>query len=581
MGVLYDQVIEMLTQTNGLRNAVKEVTGIDVSNYTIGEIAELIGAEFPSVTGKGILSFTNPTDLSSINYNTIGTVLINQTETASLLVLAEPSDKDIGYSIFIYNDDNSTESININSEIISAGNGIRFSWTGSWVVDGVSATEIKTTLDSIDTSISKLDESVKSIDTDIEEINTALDTKVDISSLSTVATSGSYNDLIDKPSIPTKTSDLSNDSGFITIAVDNLTNYDTSSTVDSKINAKISGVLTYKGSVDTYDDLPSTDLIIGDVYDIIQASGGYPAGTNVAWNGTMWDQLGGSVDLSGYVTTTTFNSSVTALQGEIDDPDSIYLTDIDTINNVNRTQYTNASTTGTMPNGSSYNVIATFKNGNVEGFQIATSTVSSASNALYWRRYFSDTQVGGWELITTASTSGYIKEYTEDLEDVNSHLVTGVYRIGTNTVNTPITGYGSMLVMMENDINNTGTRILAMDTGDDAGKLFISNVLTGTYSSFTEIGSGGGTAVLKEEHTITSWTIDSTISPYTYTASVTITTTITDTTSIELVNNQPILFATYGFAAVEDSGQVITVYSIGEPTDDVTLTFLISSFEGV
>lgn len=36
------------------------------------------------------------------------------------------------------------------------------------------------------------------------------------SSLSTVATSGDYNDLSNKPTIPTKTSDLTNDSGFIT-----------------------------------------------------------------------------------------------------------------------------------------------------------------------------------------------------------------------------------------------------------------------------------------------------------------------------------------------------------------------------
>lgn len=40
--------------------------------------------------------------------------------------------------------------------------------------------------------------------------------------LATVATSGSYNDLSNKPTIPTKTSDLTNDSGFIT-GVDSLT----------------------------------------------------------------------------------------------------------------------------------------------------------------------------------------------------------------------------------------------------------------------------------------------------------------------------------------------------------------------
>ena len=42
-----------------------------------------------------------------------------------------------------------------------------------------------------------------------------LDAKANASSLSTVATTGSYNDLSNKPTIPTKTSDLTNDSGFI------------------------------------------------------------------------------------------------------------------------------------------------------------------------------------------------------------------------------------------------------------------------------------------------------------------------------------------------------------------------------
>jgi hypothetical protein len=34
-----------------------------------------------------------------------------------------------------------------------------------------------------------------------------------------------YNNMKNKPTIPTKVSDLSNDSGFITNAVNNLTNY--------------------------------------------------------------------------------------------------------------------------------------------------------------------------------------------------------------------------------------------------------------------------------------------------------------------------------------------------------------------
>ena len=54
--------------------------------------------------------------------------------------------------------------------------------------------------------------------------------------LSTVATSGSYNDLSDKPTIPTATSQLDNDSNFITNAA--LTGYATTSDVSTAISSQ-------------------------------------------------------------------------------------------------------------------------------------------------------------------------------------------------------------------------------------------------------------------------------------------------------------------------------------------------------
>lgn len=71
--------------------------------------------------------------------------------------------------------------------------------------------------------------------------------------------------------------------------------------VDTTINQKLASTYVYKGSVQTYADLP-TDANIGDVYNVIEAYQGYPAGTNFAWTGTQWDALGGSVDLSNYPT---------------------------------------------------------------------------------------------------------------------------------------------------------------------------------------------------------------------------------------------------------------------------------------
>ena len=69
---------------------------------------------------------------------------------------------------------------------------------------------------------------------------------------------------------------------------------------ESYVNQKTSQIYRYKGSVATYAELPSTHDV-GDVYNVVAAYGDYPAGTNFAWNGTEWDALGGSIDLSAYV----------------------------------------------------------------------------------------------------------------------------------------------------------------------------------------------------------------------------------------------------------------------------------------
>lgn len=63
------------------------------------------------------------------------------------------------------------------------------------------------------------------------------------SNLATVATSGSYNDLIDKPTIPTTTSQLTNDSNFITNAA--LSGYATTSDVSTAISSQTKETWTF------------------------------------------------------------------------------------------------------------------------------------------------------------------------------------------------------------------------------------------------------------------------------------------------------------------------------------------------
>lgn len=64
------------------------------------------------------------------------------------------------------------------------------------------------------------------------DLKNVLDTKVDKSTLATVATSGSYDDLINKPTIPTDTNGLTNGAGFITSS--DLDGYATETWVDQQ-----------------------------------------------------------------------------------------------------------------------------------------------------------------------------------------------------------------------------------------------------------------------------------------------------------------------------------------------------------
>lgn len=85
-------------------------------------------------------------------------------------------------------------------------------------------------------------------------------------------------------SVPTATSDLTNDSGFVT-----------SSDVDTAISSAMTTVMNYKGTKATVAELPSAGNVNGDVWHVTATGGEY------AWDGTGWQELGSTVDLSGYV----------------------------------------------------------------------------------------------------------------------------------------------------------------------------------------------------------------------------------------------------------------------------------------
>ena len=88
-----------------------------------------------------------------------------------------------------------------------------------------------------------------------------------------------------------------------------LNNYVTTATANTTYAKKsdISNIYKFKGTKTNYTDLPTTNRATGDVWNITNANAehGIKAGDNVAWNGTEWDNLSGTVDLSAYATTAT------------------------------------------------------------------------------------------------------------------------------------------------------------------------------------------------------------------------------------------------------------------------------------
>ena len=107
---------------------------------------------------------------------------------------------------------------------------------------------------------------------------------------------GIYDDInIVSNSIPTSTSQLTNDSGYLTAS-------------------DIASVMTYKGTKANYAALPASGNTIGDVWHLTDT------GAEWAWDGSAWQELGTAIDLGGYVkssrtadsTTTIFSNTGTA-----------------------------------------------------------------------------------------------------------------------------------------------------------------------------------------------------------------------------------------------------------------------------
>ena len=160
------------------------------------------------------------------------------------------------------------------------------------------------------------------------ETDNLLDSKANTADLSVVATSGSYTDLSDKPTIPTKTSDLTNDSEFITNSVNNLVNYYTKS--DTYTQTEIDNLVSAipKFTIAVVAELPEQDISTTTIYLVPSDSEPENLYKEYIYINDQWELIGiQKADLTNYynksqvddlLSNKADNNAVTALSGDVE-----------------------------------------------------------------------------------------------------------------------------------------------------------------------------------------------------------------------------------------------------------------------
>lgn len=120
----------------------------------------------------------------------------------------------------------------------------------------------------------------------------------------------------------------------------------------------------------------------------------------------------------------------------------------------------------------------------------------------------------------------------------------------------------------QGDIGDCLEDLLVEDSGN-SGMEIIDETL---YDHDQDINTLKGVV---ETFSVSSWTADNTIAPFTYKATVTLITTLSAQSIVELLNDDAVLFATYGFSIGDITNQVVTIYSIGEPSSTVSISIRI------
>ena len=245
-------------------------------------------------------------------------------------------------------------------------------------------------------------------------------------------------------------------------------------TAINEVKSSISGVYTYKGSVASYDALPD-DAEVGDVYNVEAAYGNYPAGTNYAWDGTKWDALGGSVDLSAYQTKND-NSLTTAAK-----------TVVGAINELDGEVATNTTNIGTLQT-----TVGNAESGLVKDVADNTAAIGTLQTSL----------AGKQDATISVNIQGEAKT---TIPDALTSLDTALTAVKT-------TADGAAKVDASNIVPATWKGVLGYQSASDVSAAVIAGVTTNTYDDNLDTTAKTIVGAINEINTSNSGKQDSSIS---------------------------------------------------------------------
>ena len=300
--------------------------------------------------------------------------------------------------------------------------------------------------------------------------------------------------------------------------------------MDTRI-AALATDISFKGGVATEDDLPS-GAAVGDAY-ITEDTG-----VIYVWVGDSWVALGGT--------------------------------------GINVVQTTGTSTTDVMSQDATTNMVFKMNGSTKQGIHILTGNAINGQQSSIIignpRSYsYSDvgtTVIGGGSALGSGSIAigpGLGAYDSANTEERTNSVAIG-YQANTGAYNSVAIGACAKT-----------TRVGEMNIGAGTSSNGFSNssyrVLGGLYDGqdahdAATVGQLRGETILVTA-SVQNWTTLQGQSPYTYSNTVAITSpTIGANSIVELINNQPALFAKYGLAIGAVYGQNVTLFSIGMPTAD-------------